>query len=583
MSFSIKKNSNLVVASPGSPSYWTQSSNNIYNNNSPNNVGVNNTSPVFDLDVSGEVNSFQYCISGIPQQNFYLSSPQVQTVNNVVSTWTIKNTGMPESSISAMAWSPTLSTFAGICQQGRVGRIVVSTDSGNTWPSRVTGIDLSNVTQINLTNCNNGSGNIITCASTVNIFVNTVLLSNGQTPTVWVTNIIDASSFSTNTFLPVAPNATVSTTCMTCTDTSGLLVGMAVMLVSGLGSFGPRSVYAVDPSSNTKFSLTTTRNYSGSFCKGDRYYWSLIWCNDLSGIGQFVGGATSSTSQQILTSSDASGWIRRNTPVGVNSVWSLAYSPTLKRVVGACDTYGFIYSNDGINWIGVTNPLPSTIINNIAWSSELSRFVALGSASANVFTSSDGITWTTTTSTTLPPLSYASLVWSPELRIFCAVSASGSIGGKNVAISSNGTDWEAYSTNEIISFHKMVWSAELGVFAVVGSNKIFFSYNGKQWFSRAIIPVTSIGYRGIAWSPELRLFAAGAANATDVSGVAVSNSATYNIVLNSPTNIPSLIYVPTVSGALSTPSIIPNTVPLVYDTTNNRLYSYNGSWRFLQF
>jgi hypothetical protein len=579
-SFSVKKDSNFIVASPGNtPTYWSQLSGNIYNNNTPNNVGINTTTPSYDIDVSGDTNSFLYCVSGIPQQNLYLPAPQTSTVNNSVSAWANRNVGLSEASFNAMAWSPTLNTFVAIAQQGRESRIVISNDGGLTWPIRVTGIDLSNVTQVNLTGCNNGIGNIITCSNATN------LISGALISSTFVTSVLDASSFVTNALIPGLSNASLSTTSFTCTDTSGLILGMNVSLVSGVGSTGGRTIVAIDPSSNTKFALSTTRNYSGSFCRADRSYFSLIWCSDLSGVGQFVGGAVSSSSQQILTSSDASGWVRRDTPLGYNVMSSFAYSPTLKRVVAATGTTGFLYSNDGINWIGVPNPLPTVSVNRVEWSPLLSRFVAITSATSNIYTSSDGITWTVTTSTTFPLLDFSSLVWSQELGIFCAISAS-NIGGKNVAISTNGIDWEAYSTPELNFFRNLIWSPELGIFAAIASsgiNRFVYSYNGKTWFGRAL-PI-NLGYRAIAWSPQLRIFAIASADATSTNAAAVTtNAATYNIVLNSPTNLPSLLYVPTVLGVPSTPSVISNTVPIVYDTSNNRLYSYNGgTWRFLQF
>jgi hypothetical protein len=55
MSFSVKKNTRLVIASPSNPpNYWSvDSSSNIFNNNSSGFVGINKTNITTPLDISG--------------------------------------------------------------------------------------------------------------------------------------------------------------------------------------------------------------------------------------------------------------------------------------------------------------------------------------------------------------------------------------------------------------------------------------------------------------------------------------------------------------------------------------------------
>ena len=549
----------FVDGSGNRPLYINSTNTLAYKNG---NLGIGTTTPVYTLDVSGDINTnTQYSVSGIPITKSYLPSLETTSVNNVVSNWTSRNSPIPESSFNRCAWSPQLNLFATIGQQGLTGRIITSPD-GINWTKRDSGFTINNVSQVNLTNCNNGVGNIITCADTSRLMVNTTI---NVTNTPIVTSIIDASSFETNNLIPSLSNTAFSTYGYTCNDTSGMLVGMSVSKIAGVGSSSGRQITHVDTLTTTKFVLTAIRNWNGNTCHVDRAGFGMAWCSDLSGTGYFIGSYTSSSTQQIITSSDGINWIARNTPVGFDGLYDIGYSPTLKRVVVAAQLSGFIYSNDGINWIGVANPVAGVSIGYVTWVGSLNLFVAACFGSNTIHTSPDGINWTSTTPSSLPSLNYQGIVYSESLELFVMVTFSGN---KNVYISRNLIDWEGYATPDLsFSPRVITWTPELGIFVVAGqtgANRISYSYDGKTWFMRT---AGLSGYRGIAYSPSLRLFAISAGS--DRDSVAYSNTASYNIFLGSSTNLPTTIDLSGNTNILGNLAVDTNT--FFVDASNNRV------------
>jgi hypothetical protein len=183
----------------------------------------------------------------------------------------------------------------------------------------------------------------------------------------------------------------------------------------------------------------------------------------------------------------------------------------------------------------------------ICWSPELRLFVSVGLSeiqqgsverSAFVTTSSDGITWTPDSSRNL--IRWMSVCWSPECRLFVAVSTAGAImyspDGKNwnlnnvtgrwyaicwskelglfVAVeetgtritrSSNGISWNTITIQSTII--NICWSPQLGLFVAVGGGNIVTSTDGTTWISR-LSTNPEVKLRDVCWSPELQIFVA---------------------------------------------------------------------------
>jgi hypothetical protein len=233
-------------------------------------------------------------------------------------------------------------------------------------------------------------------------------------------------------------------------------------------------------------------------------YQGIVWCKDLSGVGMFVATASNNpTGQEITISTDGVNWNDVSTPSGFFAYGAVAYSPELRRVVATSYSTGYVYSDDGYNWIGVLPP-EGQLINNfycITWSSELKLFVTLSAVSNNpINVSSDGINWRYyNSSPPLSPVVNSSISWSKELGIFCCV------GEGKILISSNGENWSLYTSSNL-PFRNLTWSSELGIFLGGSSASIQYSYDGINWLSK------NIGFNGAkasVWSPELGYFLIG--------------------------------------------------------------------------
>jgi hypothetical protein len=478
----------------------------LFVDGSNNNLGIGKTSPQFDLDISGNMNcsGILYNYGTNINTEFYPAVSRATTEKDIsLTNWSVRPlVSATEASINGIAWSPQLGLFAACTQQGLQWRIVTSPDGVNWTIRNSVAIILTNVSQVNLTNCNNSVDNIITCASTSNLAVGANLSTGGvTTSSPSVTQIIDISSFVTSTLISGLSNSTLNSNLFTCTDTSGLVIGMPISCFpGGSGTLSGRTLISIP--SSTQFILTTNRGWSGNTGYADRTYQGVIWCSDLSGVGMFIVTSESAPNGfQILTSTDGINWTRRATPSGFNLLGvGCAYSPLLKRVVVCGANVGFIYSDDGINWSGV-NVSPYNSFYTIAWSQELRLFVCIPtSGPTTVITSPDGINWTPRNATYIG--GQVGLTWSPDLGIFCAI---GNLGPRNVLISSDGINWDNSYSAPFLGYRNLTWSPQLKAFLAAVNNNIVYSYDGRTWFSK-VIAGGSFGLKTSCWSPELGIF-----------------------------------------------------------------------------
>lgn len=145
------------------------------------------------------------------------------------------------------------------------------------------------------------------------------------------------------------------------------------------------------------------------------------------------------------------------------------------------NTNRFATSTDGITWTlsGVAIDVGWTAV---AYSPELSKFVALSYSSNTVAYSADGLTWTS--GNTLISAPYNDLVWSPVLRLFVAV---GDTGSGYISTSPDGVSWTARTpaTNNI---GKVLWIDSLNMFVTMGGgagmgvgSPYQYSYDGITW------------------------------------------------------------------------------------------------------
>jgi len=429
--------------------------------------------------------------NGIPINNQFYPALSTTTTEKALSTWT-PQLGYPGFNPNRSAWSPELGLFGITVAQGTGGRVITS-PNGVNWTNQRTGVDLSL--------CNNVSGNLVSCLST-----------------------------------------------------TGVVPGMNIGLVSGTGSVPANTTVSGIIDISTFSTNNTITGLSNSVLNTDFQYFGITWCPDLSGSGYLLASRSngiSTSTQQIITSTNGVNWTARTTPLGFNDPHMFSYSPQLRRVIcgrggGSAIDPAFIYSDDGISWTTVSNPVPENFYFESAWSDQLGLFCSVafsGTSSRKVILSRDGITWTPVDISANVSNSYSVVRWSQELGIFCALIRNTT---PNVMISSDGLNWQFYSTPSAINYRNLVWSPQLRVFVAVsetGTNRLAYSYDGKTWFEKNLTSIITSALRGISWSPELGIFCINGQTGSPIvvtSGLAGRPPTSFNVFDSSFNNINQL-------------------------------------------
>jgi hypothetical protein len=235
-----------------------------------------------------------------------------------------------------------------------------------------------------------------------------------------------------------------------------------------------------------------------------------------------VGTKGNFASPLIMTTEDstATTWVDRSIlasnvlPTAV--LQDIAYSSTLGRWVavgwdnGA--NYGYpqvLYSSDGGNtWMAAT-AAPSTdfMIFDICWTGTV--FIAVGqdSSGANprIMTSPDGITWTARTSApTTVAIWYGVAGISSGLAIITGGVSEAGTTEKLSSSANDGASWTARTPPSTLNFIEDVVLVASGTHVCVGfgssTNKIATSTDGTTWTIR-VAPTDS--YYGVAWNGSL--------------------------------------------------------------------------------
>lgn len=156
---------------------------------------------------------------------------------------------------------------------------------------------------------------------------------------------------------------------------------------------------------------------------------------------------------------------------------------------------------------------PTNSWEDVVWSPELGIFVAVSDTGSldRVITSSDGIVWTSQTTT---DRFWSAVSWSPQLGVFCAVQSS--TAGLSMT-SSDGENWTTFAIGNTGRWRAIVWSPELEIFAATSdsgsSERVMTSPDGENWTTRTS---WNGSYFSIAWSPELLLFCSPSSNSAEV-------------------------------------------------------------------
>jgi hypothetical protein len=237
--------------------------------------------------------------------------------------------------------------------------------------------------------------------------------------------------------------------------------------------------------------------------------WSSLAWGSTQGV--LVVASLDGGTSGIMTNDDFSSlgtaWSIRTTPNG-NISRSVAYSPFLNKFVTVGNK--FLLSTDGTGsvWVEQANPGTNTGWESVAWSPELKLFCAVSSEATNeqVATSSNGVDWFVTSHDIQTGAGWTSVVWIPDIAVFFACDST------NTSVSSDGVTWVDNIPDT--SGSGSIWSPELQLLCKVGSNNVS-RLSVPTIFNTFFTPSGQTIIQGVAWSPSLGKYAILAKSGTD--------------------------------------------------------------------
>jgi len=266
---------------------------------------------------------------------------------------------------------------------------------------------------------------------------------------------------------------------------------------------------------------------------------SVIWIN-----GRFIACALNGTAStdRIIISDDGLTWYNTST-LSVSNTWkSLAYSYELNRIVCCADTGAsgrIIYSNNGgVTWALGTGYVNTASYSSVAYSPNNKLFVVVATSASIpqnfIYTSPDGITWTTSTITTA--YQFESICWASypinKFVIVCSTSS----GSQRVLYSSDGFTWTFSTSSPTIPLNTwkyVTYNNYLNTLIAVssdGTNRVMTSTDANTWTS--INVGTTNNFLGIAFNESKTLLISSNANFSN-NIVSSTNLTTYAQITNS--------------------------------------------------
>lgn len=153
---------------------------------------------------------------------------------------------------------------------------------------------------------------------------------------------------------------------------------------------------------------------------------STVWIPEL---GIFCSVLAFMTSSNCLVSSDGTTWTLRSLPstisLGVGGGTCLCWSPDLGILVMGAGNSQVAISKDAVTWTVYASPVN---FGQILWAPELGLFVASVASTNAIYTSPDGITWTTTSGIFPSIGGWSAMAYSSELGVAAALKANSTTG-----------------------------------------------------------------------------------------------------------------------------------------------------------
>jgi hypothetical protein len=192
-------------------------------------------------------------------------------------------------------------------------------------------------------------------------------------------------------------------------------------------------------------------------------------------VGQISGNSTST----IAYSYDGITWTGLGTSIFSDQGYGVAYSSTLSRWVAVGNgTNSIAYSSDGITWTGLGKSTFASYGRGVAYSSALSRWVAVGRDTNSIAYSTDGITWSGVGTGIFSSAGGYGVAYNGS-NMWVAVG----YGTNSIAFSSDGMNWNSATGKSIFSTNGNGVAYGDGKWVAVGegTNSVAYSSDGINW------------------------------------------------------------------------------------------------------
>ena len=396
---------------------------------------------------------------------------------------------------NSVAYSPTLSRWVAV---GLGTNSIAYSDNGTTWVG-VTGLTIFGTSGTSViwngtyfvatgtgTNVLATSADGITWRGTAQNNATTALSSLGYRAPIMVacgqgTNVLCYSTDNGNTWTQTA------TTAMT---TSAREIAWNGNIWVSVGS-GTNSI-ATSPDGITWTGRTTTTIFSTSG-------FDILWADSLK---LWIAAGTGTNC--IATSPDGINWTARvlvNAGSFGTGGYRIGWNGSQLVILGSGSVNSLALSTKGTAWTFVGAPITASTLGygGIVWNGNI--WAAVSDAATNIWTSSNGITWTSRA--TLTAGNCRSICWNG--RQFLVIGAS-----TYCATSTDGFTWTMLNTQPVTTLVKVTWNHVNTQWVVVGTataTLIYTTPDAVTWTLRQNAMITNATTQGFAWAPQLGLWA----------------------------------------------------------------------------